>query len=90
MTCWLLYTTASILGWHACLPGPRDCGIGMRRFFKPGAAEDSQRPGLLDLGAAPLNQNDQNDYKKHSGNNPDNHRVVHSGYLLSLVIERRE
>ena len=54
------------------------CGAGRRSSRNstapPGHPAQSV---LLDPCAAPLNQNDQDDDKKHAADNPDNHGTVH-------------
>jgi hypothetical protein len=48
-----------------------------------GAAGTLKRSALLDACAAALDQNDQNDHKKNTGNNPDDQSAVHFDFPFS-------
>jgi hypothetical protein len=48
--------------------------------------QEPPNAALLDLGAAALHENAQNDDKKNSGNNADNESLVHLNFLFSVFV----
>jgi hypothetical protein len=64
-------------------PGPVDCGGFQQSAHNSTAPLGYLRSLLLDPCAAALDQNDQNDHKQNTGNNPDNHGAVHFDFPFS-------